>query len=100
MFRSDQGSAVLPKVGRTGKGRTAQTRMDRAFVRPPYLVRPFPTRTHRGAGTHPHARARTCLYVRQGKEVRQSKDWCGFPPSDLPPNLESRSDGVELLTRS
>ena len=87
MFRSNQGSAVLPKVGRTGKGKTAQIRTDRVSVQPPYLVRLFPARTHGGAGAHTHARARVCLYLGQGREVRRSNDWRGFAPSDLSSNL-------------
>lgn len=87
MFRSDHGSFVRLEVGRTRKGRTAQTRMDRASVQPPNLVQPSTTRTHRGARTRTHTRARVCLYVRQGKGVRQIKDWCGFAPSDLSSDL-------------
>lgn len=66
--------------------------MDRASVRPPNLVRPFPARTHGGAGARTHTRARECLYVRQGKEVRQIKEWRGFAPSGLPSDLAANLD--------
>lgn len=93
MLRRDQRSAVLLQVRRTGKGRTAETRMNRASVLPPHLVLPFLARTHGGAGGRTRSRARICLYVRQGKEVGQSKDRRGFPPSYLASYLAEAMDG-------
>lgn len=87
MFRCDQGSDVLHQVGRTGRGQTAQIRMDWAFVQPPYLVRPFTTRAHVGAYARTRSRARVFLHLGQGREVRQIKDWSEFAPSDLPSDL-------------
>lgn len=75
MFRSNQGS-VIPsnlKVGRPGKGWTAQTRTNRASVQPPNLVQPLPPRTHRRrrAGAHMHARPRVCGYAHRLDKVRR-----------------------------
>ena len=75
MFRSNQGS-VIPsnlKVGRPGKGWTAQTRTNSPSVQPPNLVQPFPPRTHRRrrAGAHMHARSRVCGYAYRLDKVRR-----------------------------
>lgn len=87
MFSHNQDLYVQHQVGRSGKGRTAETCMVCASVQPPYLVRPIHTRTHRGADGRTRTRADISIYVRQGKEVGQIKGWCGFQPSDLSSNL-------------
>lgn len=93
MLSANHSSYVQHQVGRVAKGRTAETRMDITSVQPPYLVLPFQTRTHRGAGGRTRTRAGISIYVRQGKEVGQIKGWRGFQPSYLSSNLISTIDG-------
>lgn len=76
MCRFDQGS-VIPsnlKVGRPGKGWTAQTRMDRASVQPPNLVQPpgacTRERVRECAGARTHTRARAAMHIRLDKVRR------------------------------
>lgn len=77
MCRFNQGS-VIPsnlKVGRPGKGWTAQTRMDRASVQPPNLVQPpgacAHERARRGAGARARMRARVQLCTFRLDKVRR-----------------------------
>ena len=75
MRRFDQGSVVVPnlKVGRAGKGRTAESRMDRASVQPPNLVRPTRASAHTSgrARMHTHTYARAYMLTSRLGEVRR-----------------------------
>lgn len=87
-------TTVRLKVGRPCIGRTAETRMNRESVQPPYLVQPFRRHAHTCAHTHARAQVWICLQVGQGKEVGQFQYWCGFSdvrplPDPLPIKIHS-----------
>jgi hypothetical protein len=99
MVSFDQGS-VIPsnlKVRRPGKGRTAKTRMDRASVRPPNLVRPQPPACV-GVGARTHVYARVSVFIFRLDKVRRLDRASHIKASarpTFPPNLDfdRRSDG-------
>jgi len=75
----DRLAVVQPRVGRYMEGWTAETRADTWFVQPPYLVPPPRAHTWGRVRTCARARMRICIQVRQGREVRRTKGWRGFP---------------------
>lgn len=80
MSRFDQGS-VRPsnlKVGRAGKGQTAESLAIARFVQPSNLVQPFGARprARRREGAHVRVRARVCNHSYRSDRVRRLDAVC------------------------
>lgn len=73
MNRFNQGSVISSNVnvGRAGKGQTAETRMDRASVRPPNLVQPIGRHTRGRGRIYARTRTRAGMYSFRLDKVRR-----------------------------
>lgn len=81
MLRFDQGSAYPSnlKVGHTGKGRTAATRMDIESVQPPNLVLPLRARIRTHVCTRARARVYQCKYrLDEVRRLDSASNGAGF----------------------
>jgi hypothetical protein len=87
MRRSDQGSGVCLRAGRTGKGRTDNVHCFHGLVLPPYLSYRFqnPRRAHPWAWARDRAYTRVSAYTshQTSREVGQDADSNAVMASDV-----------------